>query len=366
MPGLSQKILRRLIIAAIWLLAGVLYSLQSYYYRQQLGVPFDLWPVVITDLTYFIIWGIFSPLIFYLADRFPLERQTWLKFGFLHLVLGTLISMLQRTIYTLIYVQIRPDPETPLTLQRLYLTVVAYFDYGLIIYAATLFCYVGFTYYQRYVSEQLTNARLSADLTEARLEALQAQLHPHSLFNALNAINTLIVQDPPTAIRMVEKLSDLLRYSLQRENRQKVPLSEAMHYIDLYLNIQETRFGERLKIYRDIPDDLLNAGIPALLLQPVVENAVQHGIAEQLGTGILRISARRDKDQLMLAVEDNGPGLISGFSQAETQGIGLSNTRARLENLYGDRAELTLASDNGVKAVIAIPYEVWNDQNDYR
>jgi signal transduction histidine kinase len=192
---------------------------------------------------------------------------------------------------------------------------------------------------------------------QARLSALRFQLNPHFLFNAMNAVSTLVVeQRNAEANRMLSRLADFLRLTLEDEGRAETTLADELVYVRAYLEIEQVRFGERLRLRYDVADDALPAGLPPLILQPLVENAVRHAVAPRREGGIITISARVAGSRLRLAVVDDGPGLAADPEAAA--GVGLANVRARLEELYGERAELRLerGAPDGFGAVIELPY----------
>lgn len=198
--------------------------------------------------------------------------------------------------------------------------------------------------------------RLEASLAKARIEALKMQLQPHFLFNSLNSIAALVHRDPHAADEMLAGLSDLLRLTLESSGEQELPLSEELKFVERYLAIEHVRFGERLRFEIDIAPDVRGALVPTFLLQPLVENAVHHGLEPQQGTGLLSIRAWREGPRLRLTVADNGPGLADESPHRE--GIGLANTRARLRELYGNAATLELKSGDGMKVEISLPFRL--------
>jgi two-component system, LytTR family, sensor kinase len=202
---------------------------------------------------------------------------------------------------------------------------------------------------------QAEAAELHAQVTDARLNALRAQLNPHFLFNTLNAVSTLVEEDPPGARRMIARLSDLLRHTLGEENEQEIPLSRELEMLRRYLDIMEVRFQGKLDVSIDSEPSLDDALVPNLVLQPLVENAFRHGIAQMQDVGRVAVRAARDNGDLVLTVLDNGHGLAGDARD----GVGLTNTRARLAQLYGsDRPRLSLISANGGGALVEVrvPY----------
>jgi LytS/YehU family sensor histidine kinase len=211
-------------------------------------------------------------------------------------------------------------------------------------------------FYFREARERETQAiRLSAQLAEARLGALRMQMKPHFLLNSLNAVLVLVRdRDHATATRVLEELGEILRHVLRPERPEEVALEEEIDFLRRYLGIEQVRFPDRLRTAFRIPPETLRAAVPDFILQPLVENAVRHGIAERVESGQITISGRREGDELILTVEDDGPGLVP---DQPTAGLGLANTRERLQVLYGSRGRLQLSarSGGGTSATIRLP-----------
>ena len=220
----------------------------------------------------------------------------------------------------------------------------------------------GWEFYTRMRERELQAVRLRAELTEARLEALAAQLRPHFLFNALHGVSTLMHRDVEAADAMLANLAGLLRRTLQPSrdgDRHEVTLKEEAETLNLYVNLVAERFKDRLTVRVAIPDELSRAVVPHFVLQPLVENAFEHGIARKAGPGKVEITAERVDGMLLLTVSDDGPGLDGGDAQSVREGVGLSNTRRRLRELYGDRQELRVESTPGVRGLrvaVSIPF----------
>ncbi|HYH81808.1 MAG TPA: histidine kinase, partial [Longimicrobium sp.] len=197
-----------------------------------------------------------------------------------------------------------------------------------------------------------------ASLSEARLQALKMQLQPHFLFNALNAISTLIHRDPEAADQMLASLAAFLRHTLATAEAQEVPLAEELRFLELYLEIEQVRFGDRLQVAMRVERGARQALVPHLILQPLVENAIRHGIATLVGGGRVEISARRDGDHLRLRVRDNGVGLAATRDSDRVEGVGLASTRGRLDQLYGASHQFTLSEPEGggTLADLRIPF----------
>jgi two-component sensor histidine kinase len=210
-------------------------------------------------------------------------------------------------------------------------------------------------FYRRSQERERRALALSASLSRARLEALKMQLQPHFLFNALNAIAALVHSDPEAADEMLAALSDFLRLTLESVGEQEVPLRRELEFVERYLAIEQVRFGDRLRVTFDIPPETASALVPALILQPLVENAVRHGLEPRPGPGRIEIRAWIENGELYLAVRDDGPGLPVGTPLRE--GVGLANTRARLRELHGPAGRLDLRdARDGLLVVVALPY----------
>ena len=201
---------------------------------------------------------------------------------------------------------------------------------------------------------------LEARLSQARLQTLRMQIHPHFLFNTLNAISTLVHTNPHAADNMIGSLSELLRLSLGRSEEQEVPLEQELDFLQRYLEIEQVRFGDRLRVVPDIAADTRAAFVPTLILQPIVENAIRHGIEKQLAPGTITLRSRREGARLILSVEDTGPGLNPAAQNAGGHGIGLANTRARLEQLYGAGQQFSLRGGErgGCVARLEMPFHL--------
>ena len=227
--------------------------------------------------------------------------------------------------------------------------VVGYGATDVMIYWGLLAAGHAVVYFRRYQDREFR-------LVQAQLHSLRTQLHPHFLFNTLNAIAELIYQDPPRAERTVTQLSDLLRQALNRADDHEIPLSEEIDFLHKYVSIQQTLLQERLTVHWQVAPDTASAFVPAMILQPVVENAVQHGIAPRASGGTLRLTVLREADTLLLQVQDDGVGLAGATPTGD--GVGLPNTRARLQHLYGDRhsCDINPSPGGGVTVTLRLPF----------
>lgn len=234
-------------------------------------------------------------------------------------------------------------------------TTVNLLGFSVILYAVTALAWHAFTFYRDLKERKLHTTELESLLHQAQLDALRSQLHPHFLFNTLHSIAELIHENPPLAERMVLRLAGLLREVLKAPVQQEVSLGDEVAFIKSYLEIEQMRLGDRLTVEWDVAGETLAARVPSLVLQPLVENAVQHGVAALARPGRIAIQARREDGFLHLQVRDTGPGLAAGPA-TNGNGIGLSNTESRLRRRYGDRQRFALRNDHGLVVEVRIPF----------
>ncbi|MGB9181406.1 MAG: sensor histidine kinase [Pyrinomonadaceae bacterium] len=348
-----------------WMLFAVFFGLQSYVTSAYFGRPVTWGGALSVWLICACIWATLTPFVIWLARRFPVDRiRRWRNLG-VHLLAGALISMLQLAIYIFARQLLLPETARPFApLDALRRILVSEFHANLLIYLTIIGLCHAYEYYVRYRERErraaqleLDAAQLETQLAQAQLDALRMQMQPHFLFNTLNTINVLMQEDVQAAQRMLVRLSELLRLALQNTNTHEVSLRHELEFLRSYLEIEQTRFQDRLTVTMDVEDDALDAQVPNLLLQPLVENAIKHGIAPRAEAGTVLIRAARVNGYVELQVRDNGPG-IKDAAERFTNGIGLSNTRARLERLYGGASSfaLTDADGGGLQVTISIPY----------
>lgn len=239
--------------------------------------------------------------------------------------------------------------------------LVKTWHFNLLIYWVIVAVTHAVDYYHKYQERELRASELEKRLAQAKLQALQMQLNPHFLFNTLHSISSLMHKDVEAADRMITRLGDLLRAALAGSGTQEVTLRQELEFLQRYLEIEQTRFGDRLSVKLDVAPDTLDARVPNLILQPLVENAIRHGIEPHARPGRIELRARREAGELALNVCDNGGGLRNGGQTKE--GVGLSNTRARLRGLYGDahHFELCDGADGGLRVQVTIPFRTENN-----
>jgi len=341
-----------------WTLFGLFMTVQIYAVSTRLQQPVTWARVLFSEMSYAYLWMLLTPLVLHLSKKFSLERPNLLRHAALHFVFGFTFALLHRAALGFImgfYNFI--TAATPFSWSQWLTRVITYLDYGVLLYGMILIIDYALQYQRRYQQNLLRTAQLETQLAQAQLQALKMQLHPHFLFNTLNAISVLIGKEPELARQTLRRLSELLRLALENAGTQLVPLKTELDFLQRYLQIERTRFEDRLNVQMNIAEEALPALVPNLILQPLVENAIQHGVMEQRGPARLEISAQRANGSLRLQVRDNGKGLAG--NGAHKTGIGLQNTRARLAKLYGERGRFSLAEveSGGVIAAIDIPFE---------
>jgi sensor histidine kinase YesM len=321
------------------------------------GIPFSR--AFAGEMIYAYLWAALTPVVLQLGRRFRMERTSLARTLPLHIAASLLVALVHRGSYGIIFGAYRLVYEAePFTSEGLLRSLLSFIDYGILLYWMILVVDYALDYYRKYGEKELKASQLQAQLAEAHLQSLKMQLHPHFLFNTLNAISVLIKKDPEVARQTLSRLSDLLRMTLDHAGDQLVSLESELEFLDRYLKIEQTRFEDRLAIEMHIEPEALDARVPSLILQPLVENAIKHGVNEQLGRAVIGISAYRVNGELRLEVRDNGKGLENGAKDRGKEGIGLSNTRSRLQQLYGEhhRFEVATAEEGGVIAAVNIPY----------
>src|SRR5262245_6794150 len=341
----------------VWTLLGVSFALSTYLGARQDSAQISFKRLLSGYLADFYLWGMLSPLIFFLARRFELRkhfpRNVLLHIATSVILSGLVLSAASPLVWYLGYVNLARNPTLAI-LWRNNAFSAYYFHQGLTIYWTTLVVAHALYYYRGLREGEAQTARLTAQLAQAQLQALKMQIHPHFLFNTLNSIAALLHKDVEAADRMIARLGDFLRLTLKRSDSQLVDFEQELEFLKCYLDIEHIRFQDRLTVEMDIDPHALTAMVPNLILQPIVENAVRHGVARQTYPGRIAIRARRQDGRLIMKVEDNGPGLKANSNGS---GIGLSNTRARLEQFYGRDFSFQIANsaERGASVTLDIP-----------
>ena len=319
--------------------------------------------LLVLNLVYWYIPALLAPLIMAFALRHPFDRIRWPRQLALHVTAALSYSVVHTTsmmgIRALLLMGQPLPPDFPGWRNFALLTYLTQLDWLLMTYLFLIGLAYALAYRRESEARALNTSQLETRLVEAQLQALQRQLHPHFLFNTLNTVSGLIRTDPDAADTMIDRLGDLLRMTLHKSGIQEVSLKEELDVLGKYVEIERTRFGNRLTVEMRVQPETLDVQVPSLVLQPLVENAIRHGIAPNAGPGWIAVYAQRDNDDLVLQVLDNGDGLPPDRLMAMNRGVGLDNTRARLEHLYRDRFEFTFSNlERGFCVTIRIPFEV--------
>jgi two-component system LytT family sensor kinase len=359
---LADTIRRRWLILFVgWSIFGWMMGVQSYVLSSRAGhlVPFGL--ALEREMVYAYMWALLTPYVLALGRRFPFGPKIWIKNGAFHFCMSLAVALFHKFCYHLVTMFLEATPQHPFSFQRILEQVYSYIDYGMMVYWVLLFMDYSMAYYKASREQALRSARLETLLTHAQLQALKMQIRPHFLFNTLNAISVLIQKNPETAREMVLRLSELLRMTLDREHKEEVTLEDEMEFLNRYLQIEKTRFEDRLQVQITIDDAVSHASVPTMILQPLVENAMRHGAAKQREVTMVEIHAERQNGLLLLRVYDNGPGAPDNEI---IEGIGFSNIRSRLEQLFGAHHSFNVrnADQGGFQAEITIPFRALTDQ----
>lgn len=348
-------------ILAVWTLVGLFFTSQIALQNQLSPNPVSFWRILSWQLFSGYVWFAISPIVLWLGDRFPFEGGRW-RFALpVHVAASFLIALTQLAIDAFVlpklgYLQ-QFQSASFFETYKIFLLVNLHFSVA--IYWAVLAIHQAIKYYRKYRERELKTSQLEGQLAKSRLQVLKMQLHPHFLFNTLNAISELIYRDAESAERMITDLSDLLRMSFENLEVQEISLKQELEFLEKYIEIEQMRFHDRLRIEIEVAADTLDASVPNMILQPLVENAIKHGIAPRSEGGRIDIGARRNNGHLEITVSDDGIGVPFGDVEHMTEGVGLSNTRRRLRHLYGDRHrfDLEALATRGLKVNLAIPFK---------
>jgi two-component system, LytTR family, sensor kinase len=347
-------------VVAVWLVLSLISASQRYADSLQTSSPVGFSSFLFWSLAIWSYWALLAPLIFRLGEKIPLTRERLGRATLAHFALGLLFGLSHIALFAVLgtlFGQSRPG-VTITFLGEFGRALRAFLYVELILYWAILGAAVARDSYRKYRERETRARELEAQLGRARLQALRMQIQPHFLFNALNTVSMLVRNgESERAVRMVAGIGELLRSSLADSAEQEVPLASELGFVRRYLSIEEFRFPDRLRVEVDVAEDLMSASVPNLILQPLIENAIRHGVAKSSSSGVVRIAARRRNGWLELTVEDDGPGLPEGWRADTAGGIGLSNVRARMEQLYGSRQEFVIenAGPKGAAARLRIP-----------
>jgi two-component sensor histidine kinase len=356
--------MRAALILAVFTLVGLLEAGQSIMLQYLANRPSSALKSLILGVADWYIWAALTPLVLWGSHLFPIEQRYWPRRLLFHtvagivcatLVIALMIPVLER-IHSNLDILRLPAPSGSHELAA-YLIGLRFATY-VIVYWTIVGLSHAQAYYRKFREREMHTLLLESRLAQAQLQMLKMQLQPHFLFNTLNAISALMHQDVELADQMLARLAQLLRTTLESAGTQEVSLKQELEFVELYLEIEQARFGSRLNVRMDADPDTMDAYVPNLILQPLVENAIRHGIAPRPEAGHIEIRTRRENGRLRLDVMDDGPGLTKNGEPQPREGVGLTNTRARLQQLYGDAHQFQLANraGGGVVVTLCLPF----------
>jgi two-component system, LytTR family, sensor kinase len=348
--------------ASVWFGIGLFDATQSVLVMRSEGMRHAWLALFVTLLISWLPWALATPLVLHLGRQYPPVTLrpivTWVN----HLAACTAVALASSAWVAALEELMNPwaktlgpEPFRYLWIDRLYNGILQ----SLFLYTVILVVGYVLDSRERLAKQRTETARLNEQLSKAQLDALRRQIEPHFLFNTLNAIAGLVREKRnDAAVSMIAVLSDFLRRAVEGSDRQQVPLGEELEFAEKYLDIQKVRFAERLQVRVDVARELFSAQVPSLILQPMVENAVKHGIAKRVEGGAIRIAAFRSNGMLTVSVYNDGPSLPASWENTRS-GIGLSNVRTRLQSLYGDGFELSVKNQvpDGVEASVSVPFK---------
>jgi two-component system, LytTR family, sensor kinase len=347
--------------ALFWTTIGLVFALP------QLSHSSDLRKTLLSALVQWWSWGLLAPGIVALDRSLPFSSWQMGRRILAHLVLGPIVTVVYGYVLALLRAAMGTGHWSTLLSKVVLTEALEEMFWSMLVYCLIVGVWEAYLYQQHYLSSELRMERLERNFSEARLNALRMQLDPHFLFNALNTVSAQVERDPKLARRMIEHLGDLLRLSLNSHGRQEIPLAEELAFLDHFLAIQRIRFGDKLSIEMRIAPEAKHAFVPSLFLQPIVENAIRHGISTRSRGGVITLSAECLDDMLVIRVADDGAGLPREWSLESHSGLGLSVTRERIASLHPDGLssfDVVRRDEGGTEVVISfqLRMEVDNDR----
>lgn len=339
---------------ALWTAVAVAFAIQQYLAAGLRGSSWPMYDYLRWSMIQWYIWAALAPTVFRLAERYPVRMPLRLRGLGAQLVASVCVTFVAMVVGAMISTVFEPSGFD----QQLWYFLAQHFATGLLTYWALFAIQQAIHFHAEKARREIEASRLATELAQSRLLALKSQLQPHFLFNTLHAIITLLDEDKVSAEDMLLRLSELLRAFLEDYDGQEISLRQELTLIELYLGIQRIRFKDRLTTQIYIAPDTLDCAVPSLILQPIVENAIRHGIGQRVGSDNIEIESRREGDTLCIDVRNRNSTLATGPVESAGHGIGLSNTRLRLKELYGGAAEVRLEMiwPEGVVCRIRVPF----------
>lgn len=358
--GVDFYIVRRssylLVYFSAWTAIGVFFATQTYIGAWYSDRPLSWSQAFAVALVAWYLRALLAPGVFWMAHRFRISSEIWFRNTLVHAAGSITFAIIEQMLFNVFIFHVRSIPRRSLSSIELHVNLLTYW--------ALLGVALLIDYYRRNRQHELAASRLNAELATAKLDLLRAQLRPHFLFNALNGISELMYEDVEQADVMLGHLSDMLRSSLEHTEKREVRLSEEIEFLRRYLEIQRMRFQDRLEFQISTPPDLLSCWVPYLILQPLVENAILHGIASSPSPGRVVVHVIAQDEKMRIEIRDNGPGLPLNTMK---EGLGMQNTRLRLLHTYGTSSNLYLANgpEGGAQVTVELPIRL-NDSEESR
>ncbi len=347
-------------LLAAWTLLGFFFVIPQYIYSASNDQPFNWYGNLTYRVSNYMLWAFFTPIVYRIVNGLTLSKKHLAKNIRILLFSGIGISLVHRALSIFVTFVIRDldgelDRGILEALQSARFAILGGSFDSLFVYGLIVSVIVSIIYYRRHRESELLKSQLETKLAEARVELLKSQLQPHFLFNTLNAVTTLMHRDVNLAEKVLARLSDLLRISLDGLGKKSVTLKDELEFLEKYLEIQKIRYEGKIDVEFNVDKTLLDTMLPAFILQPIVENAVKYGVEAETQKQSIQIAAQQHNQHIHLAVKDTGPGIKKNFKQ----GIGLSNTRDRLKYFFGDNFEFLIKNNNdkGLTVTLKIPKE---------
>ena len=359
-PWWQNRWARAGLIFGVWSVIGLIFSLQWYFAAFRSEQPVAWTRALYVQMSWGYLWALLTPVVLWLVRRFPIEKHHWRRSVLAHLAASTLLTFAGGIVsHVLLWLKYGLELGRPYSFQNSLRFAVSNYTEAMGIYLLITFLAYAFNYYQRYRQGELRASQLEAQLSQAQLQALKMQLHPHFLFNTLHSISALLYKNTDGARKMITRLGDFLRLTLENSGTQEVTLQQEMEFLRCYLEIERIRFQDRLTTHVQVDPEALDTYVPNLILQPIVENAIRHGVAPRSTPGEIEIRAKQEDGFLRIRIRDNGPGLPMNRSTESLfkKGLGLVNTQTRLDRLYGARHRFEIANDpaGGLAVTLLIP-----------
>lgn len=346
------------LLFGFWSLLGLMIATLSHSRMVAVERPSEYMKWLIESLLIWNFWAVASPFIFKLGGRVYADRGRGIRGALILLTIGLVVTVVYTTYQVAISMWVMGDPFE--RYKSAVLGQLTWFGpYSMLIFGGLVSLGYAQAYRKRWEENERAVRTLESQLAQAQLDVLKAQLQPHFFFNTLNSISVLIRKgDADNAQAMLTRLGELLRYTLAIGKRQTVPLSDEIDFVTSYLEIEKARFGDRLKYQISVADEAMSIQVPPLVIQPIVENSVRHGISERASGGTVSIQTEVSVDRLVVTVTDDGVGIESQTDGRKAEGLGIGHTRARLEQLYGDRARLDITPNKSGGTIVTISMPV--------